>query len=128
MFLTYDATLNFQGKSVSVKVHERGGKLEECPIKEITFGNPWNQAHLENGEVAYFQFLDYEDSIPFRDNVDIEAYNKAITALTELEWAYQKYRDSMAALGAVKKEEGTYGDYHSWLEIPDVPDIKWVDI
>jgi hypothetical protein len=121
------ATLNFKGYSVEVYVIN--GEFPDSDVVSIDLGNfekPY-AANFENGEKLYFNFFSYEDSILFRDDVNVDKYKAAIAAENALIAAKLAYRNTMKSLGAIQEERGNYEDYQTWLEIPGIPDKKWSD-
>lgn len=126
-FKLINSLLKYKGQEKYVYVMD-----EEFPDSEVTSIDLANAeypyaAHFANGEKIYFNFFNYEDSIPFRDDVDVEKYKAAIAAESALIAAKRAYIDTMSALGAVQAESGSYEDHRSWLEIPGIPNKEWMN-
>ena len=110
-------------------VYVMDGEFPDSEVTSIDLANaeyPY-AANFANGEKIYFNFFNYEDSIPFRGDIDIEKYKAAISAENALIAAKKAYRDAMTALGAVQRDDGSYDDHRSWLEIPGIPNKEWWD-
>ena len=122
-----NSLLKFKGHEKLVYVMD--GEFPDSDVLSIdlaTWEYPY-AANFANGEKIYFNFFNYEDSILFRDDVDIEKYKAAIAAESALIAARRAYSDAMASLGAIQAESGSYEDHRSWLEIPGIPNKEWCD-
>jgi hypothetical protein len=126
-FKFINSLLKYKGHEKIVYVMDGEFPNSEVVSIDLANSNEPYAANFSNGEKVYFSFFSYEDSIPFRDDVDIQKYQAAITAENALLAAQQAYRDAMNALGALQMECGTYEDYRSWLEIPGIPNREWRD-
>ena len=125
-FRCINSLLKYKGQEKYVYVMD--GEFPDSEVISIDFADakyPY-AANFANGEKIYFNFFSYEDSILFRD-VDVEKYKAAIAAESALIAAKKAYRDAMTALGAVQREDGSYEDHRSWLEIPGIPNKEWWD-
>lgn len=115
---------------------------------EAGYGSSWDRLFptiLTGGTVIHAQILAVlEPNVPFEGpqewaqktelliqsnllpNQNLIAFQGAVKAKLALEAAINAYRQTMTELGAIRKSDGTYGDFQSWLEIPQVPGF-WVD-
>ena len=122
----FNCTLNYKGSQCKIKLQDK--EFPSSKVTSISFcveNDFIHIAYFENGEAIEFEFFSYEDSIPFRDNVNLEKYQAAIDALTKVKAAISEYRLTMTKLGGIQKEEGDHDYQECWLEIPEIPNYKW---
>ena len=122
----FNCTLDYKGSECKIKLQDKEFPNSEVTSISFCVENDFTHiAYFENGEAVEFEFFSYEDSIHFRDDVNVEKYQNAVDALTKIKTAINEYRLTMAALGAIQKEEGDLDYQECWLEIPEIPDYKW---